>query len=188
MCRRLRRHVRRRLLHRGRDRRNLRNGLRTGGAEGVSELLDRHRRHRQRRSGRRPLPGAGRRRGSRRHLDGVGEHLREHRLEPVHPLLRSLRTPGRRGGRQQLGGPHRRQPGQRHLPHEVGTTHTNDEVWTGTTPFGSYEGSSCANWTNGSGSMPYAAVGNSGHTAGSWSDVFDQFCDRTNVRLYCFEQ
>jgi hypothetical protein len=62
------------------------------------------------------------------------------------------------------------------------------EVWTGTTSGGVYSGSSCANWTNDTGSTPYATVGLSNQTGIGWTEQFLQFCNRTTMHLYCFEQ
>ncbi len=62
------------------------------------------------------------------------------------------------------------------------------EVWTGTTPSGFAGGNSCLDWQNGSPQIGYGVVGLTDVTDGRWSDAYDQFCDRTDVHLYCFEQ
>lgn len=71
----------------------------------------------------------------------------------------------------------------------LGATITGvDEVWTGTSADGTSEGSSCASWTNATSSTPYAAVGVTNATDASFTEIYYQFCDRTGLRLYCFEQ
>jgi hypothetical protein len=64
----------------------------------------------------------------------------------------------------------------------------NQEVWTGTMPSGLSSGSSCANWTNESGNPPYATIGVTNVSNGAWTNLYDQFCNRTTLRVYCFEQ
>jgi hypothetical protein len=63
-----------------------------------------------------------------------------------------------------------------------------DEVWTGTSADGTSEGSSCASWTNATSSTPHAVVGVTNATDASFTEIYYQFCDRTGLRLYCFEQ
>jgi hypothetical protein len=62
------------------------------------------------------------------------------------------------------------------------------EVWTGTAPTGSFSGYDCADWTNTSPNLPYADVGTVGRKDNGWTQAYRQFCDRTNIHLYCFEQ
>jgi hypothetical protein len=62
------------------------------------------------------------------------------------------------------------------------------EVWTGTNPDGTYEGDSCKNWTS-NGPNPFVgSVGLFDSTDSTWTNVYLQFCDRTMLRVYCFEQ
>lgn len=53
---------------------------------------------------------------------------------------------------------------------------TGGEVWTG---------SGCSGWTTTAGTGP---VGLSSRTDYGWITVYQQFCDRNNVRLYCVQQ
>jgi hypothetical protein len=62
------------------------------------------------------------------------------------------------------------------------------EVWTGTRSDGSYSNNSCSNWTNDTGNLPYATVGLSNQTGIGWTEMFLQFCNRTTIHVYCFEQ
>jgi hypothetical protein len=64
----------------------------------------------------------------------------------------------------------------------------NQEVWTGTMPSGLSSGNSCGNWTNESANLPYATIGVTNVTNGAWTNLYDQFCNRTTLRVYCFEQ
>ncbi len=59
------------------------------------------------------------------------------------------------------------------------------EVWTGTTPAGTSTGDTCADWSSLAGT---GGVGLSSATDAAWTSVFSQFCNRDNVRLYCFQQ
>jgi len=61
------------------------------------------------------------------------------------------------------------------------------EVWTGTTTAGAYSGDTCNGWTDGS-ATPTAEVGLTSESGAGWTAKYRQFCDRTNIRLYCFEQ
>ncbi len=63
------------------------------------------------------------------------------------------------------------------------------EVWTGTTPNGSYAGSSCNNWTFSSVNdvSTGGVIGISGDTTGGWTNLKKQACT-INARLYCFQQ
>ena len=70
-----------------------------------------------------------------------------------------------------------------------GTVHTDIlEVWTATTSAGAYSGRSCNAWMSNAPGSNTADVGLSNETNGEWTNRFQQFCDRTNVHLYCFEQ
>ena len=62
------------------------------------------------------------------------------------------------------------------------------EVWTGTNPNGTYSGSACSNWTNETMSMPYATVGLTNESGPGWTQKWDQYCNRTTIHVYCFEQ
>jgi hypothetical protein len=62
------------------------------------------------------------------------------------------------------------------------------EVWTATTPSGVYSGDACANWTNDTANPPTADVGVTSVTNAGWTDIYQQFCDRTTLHVYCFEQ
>ena len=71
---------------------------------------------------------------------------------------------------------------------EDGTVQTAAlEAWTGTYSSGGAARDTCYSWTSASAS-DYGYVGLSSQTSGSWTRAFDQFCDRMNVHLYCFEQ
>jgi hypothetical protein len=72
---------------------------------------------------------------------------------------------------------------------EDGTVHTAIlEVWTATTSAGTYSGRSCSAWTSNAPGSTTADVGLSSQTNGDWTNRFQQYCDRTNVHLYCIEQ
>jgi hypothetical protein len=76
---------------------------------------------------------------------------------------------------------------------EVGTVVTNNfEVWTGTdlggaTPTG-YCGSSKGSWSSFAHDAGTPFVGLTNNTNPSWTDIYEQFCDVTNERLFCFER
>jgi hypothetical protein len=70
---------------------------------------------------------------------------------------------------------------------ETGAVVPNNEVWTGTFSDGFGFGG-CNDWTSADPNAPFPNVGTTSQTDFGWTDVFLQFCDRTNVRLYCFEQ
>jgi hypothetical protein len=70
------------------------------------------------------------------------------------------------------------------LPVESGSL----EVWTGTTAAGTYSGNACANWTNATANLPNADVGVTNQTGAGWTKVYLQFCNRTTIHVYCFEQ
>lgn len=61
------------------------------------------------------------------------------------------------------------------------------EVWTGTAPSGNLTSTHCTSWTNGSAGGT-GTVGASDEMGSSWSSMNRQFCDRADLRLYCFEQ
>lgn len=74
---------------------------------------------------------------------------------------------------------------------EHGLLWDNAEVWTATDEFGDLAGADCSEWTMlGTGMMgsEIAGVGNTAGVLAEWTAVYDQFCNRDNVRLYCFEQ
>jgi hypothetical protein len=74
---------------------------------------------------------------------------------------------------------------------EDGTTveaGTSFEVWTGTSAAGVYSSYSCSNWMNDTATAPTGIVGVSDLTTAGWTIVYQQFCNRTTLRLYCFEQ
>lgn len=62
------------------------------------------------------------------------------------------------------------------------------EVWTATTTGGNFAGGGCNGFTSGANGSPFAAQGITDRSDGDWTDVYDQFCDRTEPRIYCFEQ
>jgi hypothetical protein len=71
---------------------------------------------------------------------------------------------------------------------ETGVNVGVSEVWTGTLPDGTKPGSEfCANW-NSNNIMDVVQVGRADMAGPEWSNIFNQTCDRNNVRLYCFEQ
>jgi hypothetical protein len=65
---------------------------------------------------------------------------------------------------------------------------TGIEVWTATTSAGAYNGGGCNGFTSGANGAPTAAQGVTDQTDGDWTEVYVQFCDRTEPRIYCFEQ
>lgn len=70
---------------------------------------------------------------------------------------------------------------------ECGEAIDNAEVWTGISSPGATSASNqCDNFTSASGN--YAQVGLTTRTNYQWYSVYLQFCDRSNVRLYCVEQ
>jgi hypothetical protein len=62
------------------------------------------------------------------------------------------------------------------------------EVWTGTRTNGTYSGNACANWTNDTNVAPTGDVGVTSVANAGWTNIYQQFCDRTTIRVYCFEQ
>jgi hypothetical protein len=71
---------------------------------------------------------------------------------------------------------------------EKNTVTTGIEVWTATTSTGTYEGGGCNGFTSGSSNAPIVAQGVTDRASGQWTYVYLQYCDRTNPRIYCFEQ
>jgi hypothetical protein len=61
------------------------------------------------------------------------------------------------------------------------------EAWTATNTDGTSNGGGCKEFTSSSHYAPYVVVGVSGNTDATWTNVYLQFCDRTD-HLYCFEQ
>jgi len=68
---------------------------------------------------------------------------------------------------------------------EKGILANDAEVWTGTTATGAASGNHCSGFTSDV-SQP-ATVGITTLPA-DWTSRYTQFCNRTNVRVYCFEQ
>jgi hypothetical protein len=62
------------------------------------------------------------------------------------------------------------------------------EVWTASTAQGAYSGRSCSAWTSNAPGANTADVGLSNQTDAEWTNRYQQYCDRTNVHLYCIEQ
>jgi len=72
---------------------------------------------------------------------------------------------------------------------ENGTNVGVSEVWTATNPDGTLTtGTSfCVDWTSNLQS-DVTTVGRADLATSQWTDVFQQTCERNNVRLFCFEQ
>jgi hypothetical protein len=63
------------------------------------------------------------------------------------------------------------------------------EVWTGTRPDGvPVDGVGCFGFTTSSESAPTVQVGLSGRLGNDWTTAYAQYCNRTDPRIYCFEQ
>ncbi len=63
------------------------------------------------------------------------------------------------------------------------------EVWTNSTASGSASPSDgCYGFTSNGSGAPRARVGSLADSDLKWSSIYTEFCDRTNVRIYCFEQ
>jgi hypothetical protein len=62
------------------------------------------------------------------------------------------------------------------------------EAWTGTRSNGTYEANGCNGFTSGSFFAPIASLGVSDRSSVQWTAIYLQYCDRTNPRIYCFEQ
>ena len=61
------------------------------------------------------------------------------------------------------------------------------EVWTATFTDGTAFPPTCLDWTT----QDIAQTGSAGRTSDTdfeWTNVYSQFCDRTGLRLYCFQQ
>ena len=70
---------------------------------------------------------------------------------------------------------------------ELGVDHGgNTETWTGSSPTG-LASSSCNDWTSAE-SNSFGINGHSHDTDTSWMAAYTQFCNRTNVALYCVER
>jgi hypothetical protein len=65
----------------------------------------------------------------------------------------------------------------------TGTT----ETWTATNTDGTLNADGCSSFTSGSHTASTPAVGVAGNTDVTWTDVYLQFCDRSD-HIYCFEQ
>jgi hypothetical protein len=70
-------------------------------------------------------------------------------------------------------------------------TDGNTEVWTGIALPGGNNGY-CSDgagndWSTSDRNAPFPFVGHSNASDATWTAVYLQFCNRTNVRLYCFE-
>jgi hypothetical protein len=71
-------------------------------------------------------------------------------------------------------------------------TDGNTEVWTGFDVLGNFINpgfcsSASGDWTSTSSGAPTPLVGHLDATDATWSAAYLQVCDRSNVRLYCFE-
>ena len=62
------------------------------------------------------------------------------------------------------------------------------EVWTGTRTNGTFEADGCNGFTSGNVFAPVASQGISNQSGVQWTAAYLQFCDRSNPRIYCFEQ
>jgi hypothetical protein len=77
---------------------------------------------------------------------------------------------------------------------EIGTTATGSiEVWTGTDLAGGSPPGYCTapghtSWTSFAPDAGTPFVGLTNATGPTWTNAWEQFCDHTNVRLYCFER
>lgn len=71
---------------------------------------------------------------------------------------------------------------------ECGQQVGNAEVWTGLSSASATSGSGCADFTSDTVGATYANVGLTGATDRRWYATYLQYCDRTNVHLYCVEQ
>jgi hypothetical protein len=70
---------------------------------------------------------------------------------------------------------------------ERGNRVSGVEVWTGTRSNGESGGQKCAGFTAMAGETTRVGV-SSIFTDAGWTEVYLQFCDRTDPRVYCFEQ
>ncbi len=72
---------------------------------------------------------------------------------------------------------------------EQGNTLANGEVWTNTSPSGAAATpNGCSGFTSNAASASIAQVGVLNAASSKWTHVYLQYCNRTNVRLYCFQQ
>jgi len=71
---------------------------------------------------------------------------------------------------------------------EFAASKTGKEVWTASSANGGLIADGCAGFTSANLSASPATVGITGKTDAMWTNAYPQFCDRTNVHLYCFEQ
>lgn len=71
---------------------------------------------------------------------------------------------------------------------EFAGSRTGKEVWTATKGDGSLAADGCTGFTSATMSATPATVGLTSSSDGMWTNAYVQFCDRTNVRIYCFEQ
>jgi hypothetical protein len=71
---------------------------------------------------------------------------------------------------------------------ETGKNVGNPEVWTGTSTNGNGAVTGCGGFTDDSDAATPATVGVADQQNGAWTDVYEQSCNRTTQRLYCFEQ
>lgn len=70
---------------------------------------------------------------------------------------------------------------------ERGARIVGSEVWTGTRATGESGGQKCAGFTASNGEAARVGVSSFFADAG-WTEIYLQFCDRTDPRVYCFEQ
>ena len=70
---------------------------------------------------------------------------------------------------------------------ESGFSVSTFEVWTDCDSSGTYGGGGCSDFTSSSSSASFADVGVTSSASYGWSSTYAQYCDRTNVHLYCFE-
>lgn len=71
---------------------------------------------------------------------------------------------------------------------ETGKNVGNPEVWTGTATNGNGAVTGCGGFTDDSDAATPATVGVADQQNGAWTNVYQQSCNRTTQRLYCFEQ
>jgi hypothetical protein len=62
------------------------------------------------------------------------------------------------------------------------------EVWTGTVASGAGSPATCMDWSNRGDLPPHALIGLSSQVDLRWTSAYVQYCNRTDVRVYCFEQ
>jgi hypothetical protein len=71
---------------------------------------------------------------------------------------------------------------------ETGKNVGNPEVWTGTATNGNGATTGCGGFNDDSDAAAPATVGVADQQNGAWTNLYEQFCNRTTQRLYCFEQ